>query len=293
MTNDENILGLALLLVILIVGIIAIICKVMDDRLKKKVIEHSERVNSLKKLNDSTEFIKIQSKHTNNYICYSKRELEKFSLEMYIISLISEKQKFYKSLIKGVEENRKAYDAYKKQVKEIKSTITKDFAKAIGVNYSRFVGCEEKLFKEAILSAPTMDVSICCKATYTSPMGRNNYVMEDTYNYEALKKRFAAAKKYREKQRQIEVERAERQHCIEEERAKMTVSLRYEILRRDNFRCQICGSTAQDGVKLHVDHIVPVSKGGKTTYSNLRTLCDRCNMGKSDKMEVAQSDNDI
>ena len=41
--------------------------------------------------------------------------------------------------------------------------------------------------------------------------------------------------------------------------------------------------TAKDGVKLHVDHIIPVYKGGKTTMSNLQTLCDRCNLGKSDK----------
>ncbi len=56
-------------------------------------------------------------------------------------------------------------------------------------------------------------------------------------------------------------------------------------MRRDGFKCQICGSTAKDGVKLHVDHIIPVSKGGKTEPKNLRTLCDRCNLGKSDKIE--------
>ena len=65
----------------------------------------------------------------------------------------------------------------------------------------------------------------------------------------------------------------------------LTDSLRYDILRRDGFKCQICGSTAKDGVKLHVDHIIPVSKGGKTEPKNLRTLCDRCNLGKSDKIE--------
>ena len=65
----------------------------------------------------------------------------------------------------------------------------------------------------------------------------------------------------------------------------MTDSLRYDVLRRDGFRCVLCGSAASDGIKLEVDHIVPVSKGGRTELSNLRTLCDRCNRGKSDKME--------
>ena len=60
----------------------------------------------------------------------------------------------------------------------------------------------------------------------------------------------------------------------------MTDKLRYQVLTRDKHRCTICGATQQDGVKLHVDHICPVSKGGKTELSNLRTLCDRCNLGK-------------
>ena len=64
----------------------------------------------------------------------------------------------------------------------------------------------------------------------------------------------------------------------------MSDSLRYDILKRDNFRCKICGITASEGAKLHVDHIIPVSKGGKTVKSNLQTLCERCNLGKSNKL---------
>ena len=56
-------------------------------------------------------------------------------------------------------------------------------------------------------------------------------------------------------------------------------------MRRDQFRCQICGARAEDGVRLHVDHINPVSKGGTSDMSNLRTLCDRCNLGKGDSVE--------
>lgn len=71
----------------------------------------------------------------------------------------------------------------------------------------------------------------------------------------------------------------------QKERNKLTAGLRYDILRRDGFKCQICGRTAQDGVKLHVDHIIPISKGGKTEWNNLRTLCQECNLGKNDKIE--------
>ena len=60
--------------------------------------------------------------------------------------------------------------------------------------------------------------------------------------------------------------------------------LRYQVLKRDNFKCCACGaSPAKDpSVELHIDHIIPWSKGGKTTIENLQTLCSRCNLGKSD-----------
>lgn len=72
--------------------------------------------------------------------------------------------------------------------------------------------------------------------------------------------------------------------CLDE-RGKMTLELRNKILRRDGFRCVLCGASEKDGAKLHVDHIMPVSKGGKTTESNLRTLCERCNFGKHDRYD--------
>lgn len=60
--------------------------------------------------------------------------------------------------------------------------------------------------------------------------------------------------------------------------------LRFLVLARDNFSCCTCGaSPAKDGgiTKLHVDHIIPWSHGGETTMDNLQTLCEKCNLGKS------------
>lgn len=67
---------------------------------------------------------------------------------------------------------------------------------------------------------------------------------------------------------------------------KISDKLRYQVLKRDNFRCCACGaSPAKDSsVELHIDHIVPWSKGGETVIDNLQTLCSKCNLGKSDSV---------
>lgn len=60
--------------------------------------------------------------------------------------------------------------------------------------------------------------------------------------------------------------------------------LRFLVNRRDRFACRACGRSPANelGVVLHVDHIKPWAKGGETTIDNLQTLCERCNIGKSD-----------
>ena len=70
------------------------------------------------------------------------------------------------------------------------------------------------------------------------------------------------------------------------QRSLMTSKLRKEILQRDNYTCKICGNSIkkEPNLLLEVDHIIPVSKGGKTTKENLQTLCWKCNRSKSNKI---------
>ena len=64
----------------------------------------------------------------------------------------------------------------------------------------------------------------------------------------------------------------------------INLRMRFKVLQRDNFKCCTCGaSPAKDpSVELHIDHIIPWSKGGETEIDNLQTLCSKCNLGKSD-----------
>ncbi len=70
-----------------------------------------------------------------------------------------------------------------------------------------------------------------------------------------------------------------------EDRHEIKLGLRYKILSRDKFKCIKCGtSPATDPkCKLHIDHIIPFSKGGKTILDNLQTLCEKCNLGKGNR----------
>ena len=61
--------------------------------------------------------------------------------------------------------------------------------------------------------------------------------------------------------------------------------MRHEVFKRDNYTCVECGARKEDGATLHVDHIIPVSKGGTDELDNLQTLCSDCNLNKSDVIQ--------
>ncbi len=55
---------------------------------------------------------------------------------------------------------------------------------------------------------------------------------------------------------------------------------RFNLFLRDNFQCQYCGSTSE----LTFDHLLPRSRGGKTTWDNIITACSTCNLRKGGKL---------
>jgi len=65
-------------------------------------------------------------------------------------------------------------------------------------------------------------------------------------------------------------------HYVSLPRAESRRLSRRAILARDGFRCQYCGSTRH----LTIDHIIPRSRGGKTSWENVVTSCEPCNVRK-------------
>lgn len=83
-------------------------------------------------------------------------------------------------------------------------------------------------------------------------------------------------------------ENTDTNNCRVFHRTKRSISLqmRFAVLKRDNFKCCFCGASpaTNQSVTLHIDHIVPWSKGGETVIENLQTLCSKCNLEKSNMM---------
>jgi 5-methylcytosine-specific restriction endonuclease McrA len=69
-------------------------------------------------------------------------------------------------------------------------------------------------------------------------------------------------------------------------RNNLSGKVRQDVLMRDNYTCQICGATVDDGVKLEIDHIIPVSKGGTNDENNLQVLCQQCNREKHNRDDL-------
>jgi ATP adenylyltransferase len=59
-------------------------------------------------------------------------------------------------------------------------------------------------------------------------------------------------------------------------------TIKYEVLKRAKFRCELCGISA-DEKALEVDHIIPRNKGGSDDLSNYQALCYSCNAMKRDR----------
>lgn len=218
----------------------------------------------------------IRMKYIFEVALQTKPKFDRYDLINLLDENILNNSEFIQNT-KAVEYNRNLYSEYFEKINCLQSEMTIEQIKSLHISYKSYIKIEQKLFQIKKLK-PILECEITCIALYNSPKGRNHYSKKAEYRMDDVFRRNDIL------QKQMEYKNSEEARK-KRARALMTDKMRYTILKRDGFRCQICGRTADDGVKLHVDHIIPVSKGGATVPENLRTLCETCNWGKSDEIE--------
>ena len=232
---------------------------------KQRVYQFSCKYQKLCELNQNIQFHeKIEKKYVIRQSFNSKRQLERDP--NVIVSALLYNDPKARMIYNELKENRQLYEKYLYEFE--KTTTSYETIIESCVERNRFLKIENRICKD-IMRSPQRDATIYVYCDYTSPKGNKQYRKSFTLNYSNLLYVYS------------EIHRKEMMRAhIQMERAKMSDKIRYQVLLRDGERCVICGASAKDGITLHIDHIKPLAKGGKTEMSNLRTLCERCNLGK-------------
>lgn len=261
---------ISMLIVVLFCISLAFIARALR-KIQEKVIETSRRYNALVKLNIRFDFCdSLKDEYHISFWANSKTKFDRFDFDKGMKAKIADEKSYYQEILRQIKHNNVEYNRYREELSLLPDlTEKKQFSIA-----SKLYRHYEKRAIESEILAPITDVKFYAHNRYVSPRGRNSYYDYRIYSPDQIGNLIN------------EIEKTERYKASKEyQRSIMSDSLRYKILKRDGFRCVLCGRTAADGVKLHVDHIKPIAKGGKTIESNLRTLCDQCNIGKSDKYD--------
>lgn len=259
--------------------LIWLIVRLVYSYFEEKIKETSEMYNKIVRLNQQYNSIFHDNLTTENHhkrVCYSKREFDNVSLDMEFQLFLEQWLDFFDALLTRVAENEVNYKKYLVNYGKQHILATRNEVKKYRVPYNIYNSIEEKLYEKERIE-PILSISGSVYVSYTSPAGRNSYHKERHYTFGQIKvlvPQVHQGLEYRKTQ----------EYLRRLERSKVTASLRYDVIRRDNSTCKLCNASIEDGIKLHVDHIIPVSKGGKTELSNLQTLCERCNLGKTNKL---------
>lgn len=201
-----------------------------------------------------------------------KNKFNRYDCDDLLENVIAREYIEFAKIIWKIRDNSEQYRKYRSETDRLRSNDAQRGAERLGMPVWKYTDIESREYWNMI-KTPVISSEIECIVQYISPKGKKEQSKTRVYPIEMIEDRY--------KQIQLKNERlSSRENKAKAERAKMSAKLRYQILQRDGFKCQICGRGAKDGVKLHVDHIIPVSKGGKTVPENLRTLCDQCNFGK-------------
>lgn len=242
----------------------------MRAMMKKSVAAKSERYLQLKDLVDRIQSYPLAEKYCYTVELLSKAQVDRASAKKYMQEVISENPDLVKT-IKQASDNEKSRILFEAEQNKLPPYTVKDLYDRLSVLYCE---TEREMTKtvEDLIRPVVPEFHLVFH--YVSPAGRSSYEREAVFSVHEMIDLLKEMKRA-----------AESRTAAQVQRNLVSDSLRYDVMKRDGFRCVLCGRDASDGVKLHVDHIIPVSKGGLSTMENLRTLCEDCNRGKRDKYD--------
>lgn len=261
--------------------------KIIGKRRNRKYVdfvnEHSLAIRAIKELNSKYQFSSIYPL-IYKYCYDSTRNFEKVSCKDYLIYQFHLDTLSIRRIIKSRNNNISKEIDYKSKVDLTKDKLG-DFDVSIeDLDEEKLRNIESIVFNDLIEKANT---DFYAEVHLYLTRGRMHRVIDEKKESFDLNEIIDALKSI-DSSKVIDGRRfysGEVWGSIERvERAKVSNELRQEIFERDGYTCVNCGSTEKES--LEIDHIKPISKGGKTEPGNLQTLCHDCNVRKGNNFDL-------
>lgn len=246
-------------------------------KIKKFLNENSEALSTLLSLNEKYEnklyCDNIVYEHTYDNVDY----FNDISCKDYLIYMLQERKNEILQKMKIVEFCKRNYTSYINDVKKIDS-FGKFKSPIDGYDSDELLNAEKKMFNGYKIKPPT-DFKVKIKLYCAKMNGEIVDYKEQTFGKTEV---IDLIDRLNDRNGYYYNDRGIWDSLCRVERGKVSNKLRFEILERDGYKCRYCGR-GEDECSLQIDHIKPISKGGKSTYDNLQTLCEDCNKQKDDK----------
>ena len=275
---------MVLLIVILVISfaLLAILAVSIGLHLNKKryfsfVSENSLCFCSLKEINSRFTFFP-QINYDQSYTYDNEKNYETISCDDYLIYQLQYQAEKIREQIEKIHRNKVEY---KKYIAQIKNLQPGNFYTSIGkLKKEKLLKIEKQLCHQTKLSAPTTQFFLTVTLHCSTINGRRYASKKEIYSDEEI---LILIQRLHNKNGTYYRDRGIWDAICRVERGKVSNKMRFSIYARDGYRCRNCG-VSQRYATLEIDHIIPIAKGGKSSYDNLQTLCHKCNVEKGDKL---------
>lgn len=244
---------------------------ITNAKYERFVNAHSESLKQLKIINNKYKFYKIAN-FDMNHSYDNENFYEQISCEDYLIYQLVFSWKKILTSINNTLDNKLSYDNYIKEISNKCIYDTYDTNELLH-NRKKLARVENKLMKR-VTKRPTVKFDITVKLVLTNINGDRKTSKSTIFPAGYIRK---LIDRVNNKRGNRYLDEEIWQSICRVERGKVTNKMRFAIYSRDNYRCCMCGRKRDD---LEIDHIYPISKGGKSTMDNLQTLCHKCNVKK-------------
>ena len=153
---------------------------------RHNVKKTSERLNALKELNNTTEFMPVEAQYRYYLRSDTKLEYEEFSLPKFFRREVRENFKLYNTLLGNARANTVLYETYGREIQELPDWTESDDDCGRHIPFYLYHNIEKELYDETVLDCPVTNPEFVCTKSYLPKDAKEPIETEETYTLEEL-----------------------------------------------------------------------------------------------------------